>query len=278
MKGFLLDVLKTIFTSALGVFFGCIFTKLFSTDKQKSNIVVDKQINFIQIQQQQKINIYNQSTSTRRYQKRRADSQDNTYNIWELIIVLLIVSVYLIYIYIKYEHGIVVFMNILNSFVGTMLLTSTYMTIKKYKKDKTLKTILIFNGVAIICSFLLLYFAENPIMYKEIDKQVLFTQMKEKGMFEIIKNVQAFGFILYQLIGMVFIFVVILFMTLGTIHVLATVNLTMQTRLTKMWRLLFKISYGLCRNIKAYIVLGSILLVAAFFFISGVLSKLLYVG
>lgn len=278
MKEFLLEVIKTIFTSVLGAFFGCLFTKLFDKNKKENNIVIDKQLNFVQIQYEQKNNIYNQSITNRVSRKREGGQAGNNSELGGILALIIIISVYSIFMYLKYEHRIVVIMNIINAFLSTMLFTTTYITIRKYKVDAAIKSILIFNLVGTVCSFLLLYFVENPIMYSDIDKQYILTQIIENGVFWILTEAQVFGFILYQFIGMLIIFAFMVYILMGTIHVLSTINLTLQNKFTKVWKFLFKMTFCLCKSIKVYICIGSVLLCVGFLYVSGVLAKILFAG
>ena len=100
-------------------------------------------------------------------------------------------------------------------------------------------------------------------------------QAERNGMFSLLRDVDTFGFLLYQAIGVIIMAGFLSFTMIGLMHVLSMINLTLRKRFGKVWSWIFRKTLGFCKSVKFYISFGSFLLVLSFLFVSGVLSMLI---
>lgn len=114
-----------------------------------------------------------------------------------------------------------------------------------------------------------------PIMGPDFDKEAMLNKMQEAGIFIALFDVEVFGFLLYQAMGVIILIVFMIFTLVGMIHVLSMINLVLKNRFGKMWEWFYIKTMGLCKSVKFYISFGLLLLVLSFLCISGVLSALI---
>lgn len=117
-------------------------------------------------------------------------------------------------------------------------LTTAYMVTKKCDVDRSIKSILIFNIFATVCVPILLYLMKNPIKNAFVNKEAILNTINSDGVFSLLHDVNAYGFLLYQAIGII-------------------------------------ILLGFCNSAGFYIGFGILLLVISFLFVSGILASIL---
>lgn len=129
--------------------------------------------------------------------------------------------------------------------------------------------------LATICIPILVSFIKIPIMGPDFDKEAMLNKMQEAGIFTALFDVEVFGFLLYQAMGVIILIVFMIFTLVGMIHVLSMIDLVLKNRFGKMWEWFYIKTMGLCKSVKFYISFGLLLLVLSFLCISGVLSALI---
>ena len=112
-------------------------------------------------------------------------------------------------------------------------------------------------------------------MGPDFNKEAMLNKVQEAGVFTILFDVEAFGFLLYQAMGVIILIVFMMFTLVGMIHVLSMVNLALKNRFSKMWEWLYIKTLGFCKTVKLYISFGLLLLVLSFLCVSGVFSALI---
>ncbi len=267
------DLFLAIVSAILGALFGVIIPKLLKDKKEMPEIHVDKQLVFSQIHIEQKQYMVN----TVRYQKESSNSTNNSQSTsgGEIIIGYLIVALLLVFGFLKYEKQISTIILCTFVFLETTFLTTAYAAVKKYYVDKSIKSILLFNILATMGVPILLYLVKYPMMGQVVNKQEILRQAEMSGIFSLLSDVDIFGFLLYQALGVIILVGFMTFTLIGLMHVLSMINLTLKKRFGKMWSWIFRKTLGFCQSVAFYMFFGSFLLVLSFLFVSGVLSMLI---
>lgn len=273
MENFWYDILLAIISAILGTFFGVIIPKLLKSDEKTCAFSVDKQLVFARIHVEQNQYIYNNPahkvTVVRNSQKGQGMSGG------EMLAVYVIGSLLLIYGFLRFESQISLIILIMTVLLESTFLTTAYMVTKKYYIDASIKSILLFNIFSTVCSPILLYLMKKPLMGQFVNKGEILNTINNEGIISLLFNVNAYGFLLYQALGVLILFGFMFFTMIGTLHILSMVNLTLQNRLIKVWRWLYKKTLGFCNSVGFYIGFGGLLLVMSFLFVSGILAELL---
>lgn len=267
------DLVLAVVSAILGALFGVLIPKLLKDEKKTTDIQVDKQLVFSQIHIEQKQYIINNSGNQCVNSKGTYKSESS--NGTEIVVVFLLVALFLIYWFLKYEKIICAVVLVLFVFVEVAFLVAAYIITRRYRIDKSIKYILLFNILATICIPILVSFIKMPIMGPDFDKEAMLNKMQEAGIFTALFDVEVFGFLLYQAMGVIILIVFMIFTLVGMIHVLSMINLGLKNRFGKMWEWFYIKTMGLCKSVKFYISFGLLLLVLSFLCISGVLSALI---
>lgn len=267
------DLVLAVVSAILGALFGVLIPKLLKDEKKTTDIQVDKQLVFSQIHIEQKQYIINNS-GNQCVNSKGTYKSESSYGT-EIVVVFLLVALFLIYWFLKYEKIICAVVLVLFVFLEVAFLVAEYIITRKYRIDKSIKYILLFNILATICIPILVSFIKMPIMGPDFDKEAMLNKMQEEGIFTALFDVEVFGFLLYQAMGVIILIVFMIFTLVGMIHVLSMINLVLKNRFGKMWEWFYIKTMGLCKSVKFYISFGLLLLVLSFLCISGVLSALI---
>lgn len=267
------DLVLAVVSAILGALFGVLIPKLLKDEKKTTDIQVDKQLVFSQIHIEQKQYIINNS-GNQCVNSKGTYKSESSYGT-EIVVVFLLVALFLIYWFLKYEKIICAVVLVLFVFLEVAFLVAEYIITRRYRIDKSIKYILLFNILATICIPILVSFIKMPIMGLDFDKEAMLNKMQEEGIFTVLFDVEVFGFLLYQAMGVIILIVFMIFTLVGMIHVLSMINLVLKNRFGKMWEWFYIKTMGLCKSVKFYISFGLLLLVLSFLCISGVLSALI---
>ena len=267
------DLVLAVVSAILGALFGVLIPKLLKDEKKTTDIQVDKQLVFSQIHIEQKQYIINNS-GNQCVNSKGTYKSESSYGT-EIVVVFLLVALFLIYWFLKYEKIICAVVLVLFVFLEVAFLVAEYIITRRYRIDKSIKYILLFNILATICIPILVSFIKMPIMGPDFDKEAMLNKMQEEGIFTALFDVEVFGFLLYQAMGVIILIVFMIFTLVGMIHVLSMINLVLKNRFGKMWEWFYIKTVGLCKSVKFYISFGLLLLVLSFLCISGVLSALI---
>lgn len=267
------DLVLAVVSAILGALFGVLIPKLLKDEKKTTDIQVDKLLVFSQIHIEQKQYIINNS-GNQCVNSKGTYKSESSYGT-EIVVVFLLVALFLIYWFLKYEKIICAVVLVLFVFLEVAFLVAEYIITRRYRIDKSIKYILLFNILATICIPILVSFIKMPIMGPDFDKEAMLNKMQEEGIFTALFDVEVFGFLLYQAMGVIILIVFMIFTLVGMIHVLSMINLVLKNRFGKMWEWFYIKTMGLCKSVKFYISFGLLLLVLSFLCISGVLSALI---
>lgn len=267
------DLVLAVVSAILGALFGVLIPKLLKDEKKTTDIQVDKQLVFSQIHIEQKQYIINNS-GNQCVNSKGTYKSESSYGT-EIVVVFLLVALFLIYWFLKYEKIICAVVLVLFVFLEVAFLVAEYIITRRYRIDKSIKYILLFNILSTICIPILVSFIKMPIMGPDFDKEAMLNKMQEEGIFTALFDVEVFGFLLYQAMGVIILIVFMIFTLVGMIHVLSMINLVLKNRFGKMWEWFYIKTMGLCKSVKFYISFGLLLLVLSFLCISGVLSALI---
>lgn len=273
IENFWYDLLLAIISAVLGAFFGVIIPKLLKNNKKDSAVSVEKQLVFAQIHIEQNQYINNYPTTPQKNSQSSTNGQGMSGG--EILVAYGIGSLFLIYVFLRFESQISSAILIMTVLLESAFLTTAYMVTKKCYVDRSIKSILIFNIFATVCVPILLYLMKNPIKNAFVNKEAILNTINSDGVFSLLHDVNAYGFLLYQAIGIIILLGFMLFMMIGTVHILSMINLALESRLTGAWRWLYKKTLGFCNSAGFYIGFGILLLVISFLFVSGILASIL---
>lgn len=273
IENFGYDLLLAIISAVLGAFFGVIIPKLLKNNKKDSAVSVEKQLVFAQIHIEQNQYINNYPTMPQKNSQPSANGQGMSGG--EILLAYGLGSLFLIYVFLRFESQISSAILIMTVLLESAFLTTAYMVTKKCYVDRSIKSILIFNIFATVCVPILLYLMKNPIKNAFVNKEAILNTINSDGVFSLLHDVNAYGFLLYQAIGIIILLGFMLFTMIGTVHILSMVNLALESRLTGAWRWLYKKTLGFCNSAGFYIGFGILLLVISFLFVSGILASIL---
>lgn len=273
IESFWYDLLLAIISAVLGAFLGVIIPKLLKNNKKDSAVNVKKQLVFAQIHIEQNQYIINNSAMPQKNSQPSANGKGM--NDGEILVVYGIGSLLLIYFFLRYESQISSAILVMTVLLESTFLTTAYVVTKKYDVDRSIKSILIFNIFATVCVPILLYFMKNPIKKAFVNKETILNQINNEGVFSLLLDVNAYGFLLYQSIGIIILWGFMLFTITGVVHIVSMLNLTLENRLTGAWRWLYKKTLRFCNSAGSYIGFGILLLVISFLLVSGILASIL---
>lgn len=109
---------------------------------------------------------------------------------------------------------------------------------------------MLFNIFATIGLPTLAYLEKNPIKGLIVNKQKLLHQVEKNGMFSLLWDMDTFGFLLYQAIGVIIMVGFLSFTVIGLMHVLSMINLTLRNRFGKVWSWIFRKTLRFCKSVK----------------------------
>ena len=267
------DLFLAIVSAILGALFGVIIPKLLKDKKEMPEIYIDRQLVFSQMHIEQKQYIINAGGGQR--ESSNSTNGSSTASGGGIIIGYLLGALVLVFGFLKYEKQISAVILCTFVFLETAFLTTAYITVKKYYVDKPIKSIMLFNILATTGVPILLYLVKNPIAWQEVNKQEILHQAEMSGSISMLSDVDVFGFLLYQAVGVIILVGFMIYTLIGLMHVLSMINLTLNKRFGKMWRWIFKKTLRFCKSVAFYMLFGSLLLVMSFLFVSGVLSMLM---
>lgn len=268
MDNFLYDMFLAIFSAVLGAVLGLVIPKLFKSDKDNNTINTDKQLVFAQIHIEQNQYLYNSSLPKEKVSCKSKDKSDISAG--EIVVALLIGSFFLIYGCLKYEQQIIYGCLFITVLLESVFLTMSHNVSKNIHLDTCLRSIFLFNVFSTCCIPILLYIIRYPFAGGFVDKKDILTMLIEKGVFSLLFDANTYGFLLYQALGIIFLFGFILYIFIGTIHIFAMINLALDNRNKNIYRFLYKKTRAFCKFASVYIGIGVMLLLISFLFVSGI--------
>jgi len=271
MNNFFYDFMLAIVSAIVGALFGFIIPKLLKKNEEQTVNIIDKQLVFKQIHVEQNQYVYREAPKRR--EKNRKTSSSNSGG--EVFIIYVLGSLFLIYGYLKFEMEISRILIVLTVLLESAFITASINIMKKHCVDIKIKAILLFNIIATVGVPVLVYLMQYPIQGLLIDKKAVLDMIEQDGLISLLGNSDTYGFLLYQSIGVILIFGYILFVMLGTLHILSMANLALNSRLKKMWVWLYKRTIKFYNSCGWYIFFGIILLVISFLLVSGMLVALI---
>lgn len=265
MDDFLYQLLLMVMSAVLGGVAGAIIPKWMFGEEQK--MVVDKQLNFNQIHLQQSV-IIQQRKETRIVVNQR--SKGNSDSGAEIIVMYALGAVLLAYGFLKFEANIKMTMAIVTVLLEAIFWVAAHLIIKRNMVDGKIKGILLFNILSAIYIPIIIYLLGDPIIVKNIDKAEILIKMQQEGPISILFEPEKFVFVLYQAIGVFIVFAYMLVVLLGTIHLLAMLNLALEGRGRRFFGLVYRKTYWIGKSFAWYLTFNIILLVISTIFVLGI--------
>lgn len=199
-------------------------------------------------------------------------------NPWIIIFAIIFIDAILIGLYLKYKVEIYNFFLLSSIFIASLCLSAIYSITKRdIKIDKDFKYILIWILITTIFIPINLYLLDNPIFFYDIDKTLISNTMQKNGSLSILTEygTEIFGHLLYQVMGILIMFCLVIYLVIGNINVWSMVNLGLNARLYKLWKWLYINTYNLVSTKMTFIGISILLIVMSFLFSSGILIHLI---
>lgn len=140
--------------------------------------------------------------------------------------------------------------------------------------DNRIKGIMVFNILSVIMVPILVVLVEHPFMYKNVDKVAIVNNINQTGSFSVFDDMSVTLFLTYQIVGLVLAVVYMLYVLRANIFLIASINLVLQSRLNKLWAIIYKRTYNSHKKSIKYIVVGCLLLLLSFLMVSGILANI----
>ena len=283
MEQFWSALIISLLSSIIGAIVGVLLQKLLSRNDKINNLPKENVIlkyNDIHIQQFSNYyasNYYANVSVEVKPQKTVSDTSSTNNDIWVFLIGFIVVSLILIKLFLEYETEILIALLSSGLFTASMSLSSIYF-IKKRKIaiDKKFKSILFSITISTLYIPVAVYFVRNPLFFDEIEKNAILDMIREEGIFTILFNSdhEVFGFLLYQVAGVLFLFLFVLHLVLSNLHLLSKINLGLNSKMNYLWRIIYKSTVFCARTRRTFFSWNILLLCFSFTYTSGILARL----
>lgn len=273
------DILIPILTAIVGAVVGVLIQNLITREKKGVSINSDNKsilnLNFTEIHIQQNRIVKEREVLREQKVKRQSDATDS--DGWLYIGGVIFVGLGLIYLYLKYQTEIHNGLLLSSIFVVSMCLSAVYVIVKRnIEIDSKFKAIIIWIIISIIFVPIELYLLKNPVYFNTLDKNAILETMSNDGLVSLLNQGSGiFGFLLYQVLGVILIIFFILHLLIGTLHIWAMINLSLNSRANFIWRFIYRTTYPFCSSTKFFIGFSAFLLVLSSLFVSGIFANLL---
>lgn len=286
MSDILTTVIIPIMSAVVGAVIGVLFQRLVYPDNSNNNVNPDwnfggntvildyKNIHIWQNRIIKEKEIIKEKKIIENKKKVQSSNED----ILLVIIGLLLIGVALIWGYLKFQKEIFYILLICAVFIISMCLSAVYVvTRKNIMMDSRFKSIIIWIIVSTIFIPIEVYLLMNPIYFKSVNKELILENMNNNGILSILTNqgIDVFGFLLYQVIGVVITIFFILHLLCGNIHIWAMINLRLNSKMESFWRFIYRMTNIFTCSRLYFIGFSVFLLFLSFIFSSGVLANLI---
>jgi hypothetical protein len=278
MEQFWSALIISLLSSIIGTIIGVLLQKLLSRNDKTNNSPKENVIlKYNDIHIQQFSNYYANVSVEVKPQKTVSDTNSTNNDIWVFLIGLIVVSLILIRLFLEYETEILIVLLSSGLFTASMSLSSIYF-IKKRKIaiDKKFKSILFSITISTLYIPVAVYFVRNPVFFDEIEKNAILDMIREEGVFAILINsdLEVFGFLLYQVAGVLFLLLFVLHLVLSNLHLLSKINLGLSNKMSYLWRIIYKSTVFCARTRRIFFSWNILLLCFSFTYTSGILARL----
>ncbi len=262
MNNLLSKLIQLVISTILGTIAGTIIPILMFGREQ---IVIDgKQLNFDQIHLQQSI-IIRQSREREMVVGQRCIENDDLG-----VFIYILGAMLLVYGFLNFQTNIKMTMAIAMLILEAIFWITAYLIIKNNMIDKKIRGILLFNILSAIYIPVIIYLLENSVVVKNINVADILLKMQQQGAISILLEPEKFGFVLYQAIGVFTVFAYMVVVLLGTIHVLAMLNLALEGKGQRIFGWIYRKSYWIVKSFTWYLTCNIILLVISMIFVLGI--------
>lgn len=175
--------------------------------------------------------------------------------------------------YTKLVHGSIIVMSLA---IGIMAMGMAFYCIRKgmrFRKD--LNVLLVHNIFALIAVPFLIFQTNKGSEKWGIDMEVLRQQVIQTGKLPIFEDSFDFFFLGYQILGLAFIVLYMLFVLISNIYLVALININLNSRLRKMWLFLNRKTYRIATNTKMTILISAVFLILSYLMVSGIILDLI---
>lgn len=200
-------------------------------------------------------------------------SEDNSSNTLFLIAIFMVVA---LVNYIKHYnaiHFIIVFMS---TAIGIMAMGMACVCIHRgirFKKD--LNIMLVFNLFSIVIVPYLVWKTRTASEGRQLDMELLKTQMIQNEKFSIFEDISITFFLLYQIVGLVVIVIYMLLVFISNIYLISLINLNLSSRLRGMWEFLNRNTYKITSKPIHNVVVGIVFLIIGYVMVSGIMLDII---
>ena len=276
MTGIGITIIIPILTAVVGAVVGVLFQNLLFPGNGQSIVLSFNEINVEEKQVVKEKEIIKE----REIIREKANSTGSTGSddsIWLFLLGALFIGLLLIWLYLKYQNQIFYGLLISSLFIISICLSAIcFIVRKKITIDSKFKTIITWIVISTIFIPIEIHLLQNPLYFNTLDKTAILEAMNKDGWASILNNgSNAFGFLLYQAIAIIILILFIAHLLDGNIHIWAMINLKLNSKLRKLWKFLFNITYPFAKNLSGYIGFSVLLLIISMLSASGIIAGLL---
>lgn len=292
MSDILTTVIIPIMSAVVGAVIGVLFQKLVYPDNSNNNVNSDwsfdgntfildyKNIHIWQnriIKEKETVKEKKVIEKKKKIKENKGGQSSNE-DILLVIIGVLLMATALIWGYLKFQQEIFYILLICALFIISMCISAIYVvTRRNIMMDSRFKSIIIWIIISTIFIPIEVYLLMNPIYFKSVNKELILENMNNNGIFSILttQGMDVFGFLLYQVVGVIITILFIIHLLCGNIHIWAMINLRLNSRMESFWRLIYRMTNSFTCSRLYFIGFSAFLLFLSFLFSSGVLANLI---
>lgn len=272
MNDIIKNVIIPILASIIGGIVGVVFQRLVypNSDDNKINLTLLNNYNNIHFRQSKRIEekvIYKEKAQV-------SNNESPETDIFAQIVIIFITGLVLIWFYLKYEVIISYVIMISALFINLLSLSATiFVTKLNINIDKNFKFLLGWMIFLTISIPIQLYILKHPF-FGYVDKVKVFQIINSKGLLSLFSyfGLDTFWFLLYQIFGVIFLVIFILYLILGNLYIWAMINLAVNSKIKKLWKFLYGLTSRFIPSESRFIGISFLLLFSSFLLSSGIIA------
>lgn len=279
MKDIFITVIVPIISAVIGAVVGVLFQKLVRQDNLNSgknqSFICNRQTIILDYKD---IHVLQNKTIKEKEVVKTKELPSSNENTWVTLIGVLLICIILVWLYLKFQKEIFYILSTSSIFIISMCLSAIYtITRKNIMIDNRFKSILIWIIVSTVFIPIEINLLMNPIYFKSVNKQLVLETMNNNGLLSILTNqgIHVFGFLLYQVLGIIIFIFFVLHLLCGNIHIWSMINLSLNSKMKSFWKLIYKKTYNFAYSRSRFIGFSLFLLSLSFLLSSGILANLI---
>lgn len=174
-------------------------------------------------------------------------------------------------IYLDYRVEVQLGLVIASIVIETITCVAYYQSKKsRVIYGKNIKEMLYFNMCSILCVPILIGVLNNPMYTSKINLDMLKQRIDTEGIISALLNCEYQYYVVFQMIGMLFLALFLLHTICSDIYIIAVTNIVTGRKGKWVWNVLFKLTFNRGKNWKDYVTVSLLLLVLGILCVGGI--------